>query len=316
MNVVTKNTNSGAPYEITVCPACDSANSKQIGQTATAFESIAGGKTFLQPAYTIQFCSNCGLYFKSHILAPKELDDYYARLECDTYEIDGNFPTDQILRGMLESLPDRTKVLDFGCNTGRILVRSAGRLSCFGVELNETAASIARERGIQIVAEDQLRAGGVSDFDAIILTDVYEHLLRPVELVEMLSKRLKPGGWLAIVTGNVDAIKTRDWIGEFWYFRTPAHLLMLSEQHAQWLAKRLGLHVNALHRCSHYVTPLKVRLPQYLRAVAYRQFRMRSWTAKFLRVIPFLNRAGRWSNAPALTYTDDHIVLVLSKDPI
>ena len=264
---------SGAPNGITVCPACGGAESTQVGQSATACDSVAGEKVFRHPAYAIRRCSGCGLYFKSHTLALGELAEYYARLECETFEHDGNFPTDQFLRRTLESLPNGSKVLDFGCSTGRILKNLTSRFNCFGVELNEAAAAMARGRGIRIVSENQLRAGESRDFDAILLTDVYEHLLRPVELVAMLAKLLKPGGWLAIVTGNADAIRTRDTIGEFWYFRVPGHFQMLSGRHVDWLADTLELHVDALHRCSHYRSPLKDRLRQYVQSFAYHQFR-------------------------------------------
>jgi hypothetical protein len=139
-----------------------------------------------------------------------------------------------------------------------------------------------------------------------------------VDLVEMLARLLKPGGWLAIVTGNADGIRTREFIGEFWYFRTPAHLLMLSERHVDWLANRVGVRVESVHRCSHYDTPAKEQLRQYIQSFAYYQFRSsrRGAVAAFLRLLPFLRRAECWPSAPALTYTADHIVAVLRKDPV
>jgi SAM-dependent methyltransferase len=121
-------------------------------------------------------------------------------------------------------------------------------LKCFGVEVNEEAAAVARHRGIRILSEKQLRAGELRDCAAILLTDVYEHLPRPMELVGMLAALLRPGGWLALVTGCADAIRTRDYIGEFWYFRLPGHLQMLSERHVAWLAAGLGLRLDVLHR--------------------------------------------------------------------
>src|SRR5262245_62088959 len=303
---------------VTACPACDGDENVLVGQKSTAFDSVVGGKTFRQPAYAIRCCTSCGLYFKSHTMASAELDDYYARLECETYEYGDDFPTDQFLHRLLERLPADSRVLDFGCSTGRILKSLAGSFNCFGVELNEKAASIARERGIRIVTEEQLRTGEPRDLHAILLTDVYEHLPRPVELVEMLASLLKPGGWLAIVTGNADAIRTRDRIGEFWYFRLPGHFQMLSERHVDWLASRLGMDVDALHFCSHYNKRLKNRLRQYLQSFAYYQFRRspRGAVAAFLRCVPLLNRAERWPSAPALTYTADHVVAVFRKKSV
>lgn len=304
-------TDGGLP----VCPACGDAGSTQVGHEATAFDAVIAGRTFHQPAYSIRSCGRCGLYFKSHTLTPEQLSAYYARLENAPFEVDGNFPTDQFVRDALARLPDGSRVLDFGCSTGRILKGQTGRLECVGAEPNEEAAAIARERGIQIVTEPELRDGRTGDFDAILLTDVYEHLAHPVALTEMLVARLKPGGWLAIVTGNADAIQTKPFIGEYWYFRLPGHLLMMSERHVPWLARRLGLVVQALHRCSHYDTPLGDRLRQGVRSRAYYLFRNspRGAAAAVLRLLPGLRRAERWTTAPAMMCAADHVVAILRK---
>lgn len=297
------------------CPACDAADSTQVGSEASAFVTVIGGQPFRQPRYSIRCCQSCGLYFKSDVLALERLGDYYARLDSATFETDGEFPTDQLLRAALARLPTGSRVLDFGCSTGRILKGFTGRLECLGVEPNEAAASTAGERGVRIVTEQAVRDGRHGDLDAILLTDVYEHLSRPVDLVEMLAGRLKPGGWLAIVTGNADAIGTRDLIAEYWYFRLPGHLLMASERHITWLAARLGLQLHALHRCSHYDTPWLERLSQWARSVVYYRFRMapQDSVAALLRLIPGVRRAERWANAPALTYAADHLVAILRK---
>lgn len=300
---------------VTACPACGDAGSTQVGLEATAFDSLIAGQTFHQPAYAIRYCANCGLYFKSHTLTPEQLHVYYARLESAAFEVDADFPTDQMVRDALACLPERSRVLDFGCSTGRMLKSATGRLECVGVEPNDEAAAVARGRGIRIVTEQELRDGRAGDFDAILLADVYEHLPHPVALVEMLAARLKPGGWLAIVTGNADAIPTKDFIGEYWYFRLPGHLLMLSERHVAWLARRVGLAVHALHRCSHYDTPLADRVTQWMRSFAYLQFRRapRGAVAAVLRLVPGIRRAARWPTAPAMMCAADHVVAILQK---
>jgi SAM-dependent methyltransferase len=305
----------GLPAEIVHCPACGGADSTQVGQEATAFVSVVAGHTFHQPAYTIRRCDGCDLYFKSHTLSVDRLDAYYERLESGIYEIDGNYPTDRILRHALERLADGSRVLDFGCSGGRILGDFTGRFECFGVEPNEQAADTARRRGLRVVSEEELRAGHHGDFDAIVLADVYEHLPQPLEITQMLVNRLKPNGWLAIVTGNADAVRTRPWMAEYWYFRTPGHLLMLSERHVSWLAGRLGLDVEALHRCSHYATSVRERLRQFAQSAAYYRFREtpRTGLAAALRLIPYIRRAASWPTAPALTYRPDHVVALLRK---
>ena len=92
---------------------------------------------------------------------------------------------------------------------------------------------------------------------------------------------------------------------------------MLSERHVDWLAADLGLRLDVLHRCSHYDTSLKDRVRQSVQAFAYHEFRRspRGGLAALLRVVPLLNRAEHWSNAPALAYTPDHVVAVFQKKP-
>ena len=117
------------------------------------------------------------------------------------------------------------------------------------------------------------------------------------------------------MTGSTDAIRRRDRIAEFWYFRIAGHLHMLNERHLGWLAARLGLTLETLHRCSHYGTPLTQRLRQSVQSFAFHHFQSspHSGVAAVLRALPVVNRAERWPSAPALTFTADHIVTVLAK---
>jgi hypothetical protein len=136
-----------------------------------------------------------------------------------------------------------------------------------------------------------------------------------VPLLQDLAGRLAPRGWLAIVTGNADAIAAREWLAEFWYFRLPGHLAMLGERHLAWLAARLELQLIEVRRCSHYTTPLGARLRQRIQAFAYRQFRTApsGAAARVMRLTPRLSGAERWTNAPALAYGDDHVVAIFQK---
>lgn len=297
------------------CPACASGAHEQVGEPAIAFDMVMAGRVFRQPAYAIRRCVKCDVYYKSSTLTVAQLADYYAVLDSTPFEHEGDFPTDRAVRRMLGKLLPGSRVLDFGCSTGRMLREFSTSLVCVGVEPNAEAASVAERRGIQIISEDQLQDQSVAAFDAIILADVYEHLPRPVELTAMLASRLKPGGWLAIVTGNADAAPYRERLSEFWYFRLPGHLHMLSERHASWLAGHLALELDELHRCSHYDTPAPERVRQGVQSWLYHQFRTapHHFAASLLRRLPRLRDAEQWPTAPALTYTRDHVVARLRK---
>jgi hypothetical protein len=144
---------------------------------------------------------------------------------------------------------------------------------------------------------------------------VYEHLLEPVPLLRRLATRVAPGGWLGIVTGNADAIETRSRLAEFWYFRMPGHLIMLSERHLPWLAQQIALRVDAVHRCSHYDVALGKRLRQRVQEFAYDVFQTSpngAW-AHILRALPRLSAAASWTTAPAIDYRADHVVAFLAR---
>lgn len=294
------------------CPACHATASTQIGGQAPAFDTWLHGRNFYQPAYVVRSCDSCGLYFKAPTLPPGELAAYYERLDSAAFDYDGDFPTDRIVIDRLKSLPDGSRVLDFGCSTGRMLRSQTSRLQCIGVEPNHIAAEAARQRGIAIVSEAELWQSRAS-FDAIVLADVYEHLLDPLPVMQRLSQRLADGGWMVMVSGNADAISDRERLAEFWYFRLPGHLSMLTARHLRWLAAQLDLTLAGLYRCSHYRPSLADAVRQYAQAFAYRQFRSapRGVAARVMRRLPGLKSAERWTAAPAFTCGADHVVAFL-----
>lgn len=300
---------------VPVCPACGNNTSHRVDEWATSFETISGGLAYRQPAYLIKQCPECGLHYKSHTLSETRLQEYYASMEFTPYEYGYECPTERIVRDILSRISRGGKVLDYGCSSGRLLKDWADKLDCYGLELNEQSASVARDRGIKIISEEEFRSVGSNHFDAIVLADVYEHLLRPTDLMTALVKALKSDGMLIVVTGNVDAIPRRHRVAEFWYFRGVGHLHMAGERHLKWIGSLLNLRLRKLHKCSHYDFPLRERFMQLLRSFVYYRFRAspHGLLAAALRLIPRANRAELWSNAPALNCTADHFVAVFQK---
>src|SRR5215213_7205950 len=168
---------------VDVCPACRGTATPQVGAAAGGFDTVLNGEHFFQPPYVVRHCTTCGLYFKSVTMSAPALDSYYTALDGATFEIDGEFPTDRILRARLSSLARGSRVLDFGCSTGRVLKQFTTHLTCVGVEPNAPAAAAARARGIEIMTATE--AATAQPFHAIVLADVFEHLQQPVELLQL-----------------------------------------------------------------------------------------------------------------------------------
>jgi SAM-dependent methyltransferase len=106
----------------------------------------------------------------------------------------------RVIRAELDRLPipPNAQILDAGCGSGRTLEELVDYGEVFGVELNEDAAEVARNRGVGEVRIGRLEDIPFEDdrFDLITCLDVLEHVEDDrVGLLE-LKRVVKPGGWL------------------------------------------------------------------------------------------------------------------------
>lgn len=88
------------------------------------------------------------------------------------------------------SSPDDV-ILDFGCGTGGVVscLPAARRI---GVEINEKAAAVARERLDAV--HSSLAAVAAASVDRIISFHALEHVEAPIATFRELAAKLKPGG--------------------------------------------------------------------------------------------------------------------------
>ncbi len=100
-------------------------------------------------------------------------------------------------------------VLEIGCGNGATgaLALSEGRCGRYvGVELHEVVAQEARgvlteviSGNVETLSFDWLPAS----FDALILSEVLEHLVEPADVVRRLSEFVRPGGLLLASSPNI-----------------------------------------------------------------------------------------------------------------
>lgn len=114
-----------------------------------------------------------------------------------------------IVREFRRLLPTTGKVLDVGCGRGQLgaAIREMG-LEVWGVEQSGEACPTARERLHGLVEADlhdmnAVRAGlGEQKFDALIFSDVLEHVYDPRTVLEQYLTLVKPGGRVFISVPN------------------------------------------------------------------------------------------------------------------
>jgi len=93
-------------------------------------------------------------------------------------------------------VPSESRVLDFGCGGGFLL----RRLECkkrVGVEVNSSAAEVAKQNGVEVFGS----AEDVPDeyVDVIISNNALEHTLQPFEELKTLHRKLRVGGRIIFV---------------------------------------------------------------------------------------------------------------------
>lgn len=139
------------------------------------------------------------------------------------------------------------RLLDVGCATGDLLV-AATRLGfeAEGLELSDWSCAIARKRGFTVHQERlrDLAQRSAANYDLVTLMGVIEHFSEPREEMAHLSRLLKPGGVLAIWTGDVDSSLSRV-LGRRWWYWQGQHIQYFTLRSLARLSRGAGLEVVA-----------------------------------------------------------------------
>jgi SAM-dependent methyltransferase len=150
------------------------------------------------------------------------------------------------VRNLRRYLAAPRRVLDVGCATGDLLlaIREAGNPNVVGVEVGTTAASVARDRGLD-VHEAELDDVAFPDdsFDTAILSHTLEHVPDPLVTVREVRRILRPGGALILWLPNVESTEARV-LGKHWIgYDPPRHLTTFGVSTLSTALWNAGLHV-------------------------------------------------------------------------
>jgi len=121
-------------------------------------------------------------------------------------------------------------LLDVGCGTGVFLdeARRAG-WQVRGVEVSAYAADQARHRGLDVAcASSEGLDLPAEAYDCVTLWDTLEHVPDPAGVLNAAARALRPGGVLALSTGDITSFCARV-TGPRWHlFNLPEHLYFFS----------------------------------------------------------------------------------------
>lgn len=221
------------------CPCCGSDQEKH-------------SPFYKYPLFSYVKCSVCGLVFQNPQPVfddlSKRYDDEYFGYEIENEE---NFLS-LMLKGLidigfkeLDFSETGKSVLDIGCATGRLLyyLKQKGWETA-GVEICSLAAEYGNEkRDVNISVkplEENCFAGG--SFSFIHASHLIEHLNKPAQFMDEIFRILKPGGYTALVTPNIDGFQSR-LFKEKWRSAIPDHMFLFSKKTLIKMAENSGFKV-------------------------------------------------------------------------
>ncbi len=200
-------------------------------------------------SYSYVKCRECSLVFQNPQPVFEDLSKRYDS-EYFEYEINNE---ENFLNLMLKGLADirfssldfsetDRKVLDVGCATGKLLshLKSKGWVTA-GVEICREAAEYGnRVHGVNISVKP-LKDNSYPDnyFSFVHASHLIEHLNDPYDFLSEVFRILKPGGYLALVTPNIDGFQSR-LFREKWRSAIADHMFLFSRKTLIRLAERTG----------------------------------------------------------------------------
>lgn len=241
-------------------------------------------------------CGRCSFVTADIALSDDELQalygaDYFHGDEYADYIAEGpelrvNFR--RRLEVLLELQPadERGRLYEVGAAYGFFLDEArTAYADVAGIDISETAAQHARDIvGVDVVAADYLTTELPEQVDALCLWDTVEHLGAPDAFLRKAARDVRPGGLVAVTTGDVSSLNAR-MRGRRWrMIHPPTHLHYFSRDTLSRLLDRAGFDV------VHVSTAGNVRS---LKGIAYAILVLRGGSPKLfdrIKGLPGLNR--------------------------
>lgn len=117
----------------------------------------------------------------------------------------------------MEQLPlaQGCRVLDIACGNGTFGEWFTKKLNAemYGLDISPVAIDMCREKGYKQVALTDLDRDNFpfddNSFDLVILSAVLEHVMSPEQVLRQAWQKLRPGGFVVVLTPNVSWIVNR-----------------------------------------------------------------------------------------------------------
>jgi len=146
-------------------------------------------------------------------------------------------------------------ILDFGCGTGDFLIKSKKIFNKgIGVEINSKRIEHANIKKINFLKNiDEIDNLNIK-FDTIFLFHVFEHLIKPEEILLKLKSKLKRGGQLIIEVPHANdyllkKLKVKSFIN---FTLWSEHLILHTKKSLNCFLKKAGFKINKVYFYQRY----------------------------------------------------------------
>ena len=209
----------------------------------------SGAKVPLYRDRGIVRCPGCGLVAYDGVAEVEQLytGAYFAGGEYHDYVADKPMLQRNFRHRIAEMrrLMPRGQLLEIGAAHGFFLELAQHHWRVRGLEIAAPAAAYAREvTGVEVERADFLhQPEQPNSCDLICMWDTVEHLVHPVRVIEKAARWLRPGGYLALTTGNIASAVARLRKGRWRLIHPPTHLYYFSPETLGRAVTQAGLQV-------------------------------------------------------------------------
>jgi len=295
-----------------ICPDCESPDLHWVGALPDVV--IFAGKQLDQPLAggALYTCRKCSLAFRAPIFEASIYQDLYDNSVADAWTIDESRQDQKLVSAYLyKHMSSGGRILDVGCYTGALLGSMDNRFEKFGVEINSTAAGVARSR-FNITTWCRLaEIPAKLRFNAILATDVIEHLTSPRQFIESLLPWLEEDGFIVITSGDAQNVWWRAMGARWWYCSFAEHISFISKPWLRYYSRALNFRVIKAHRFRY--KKLRFRWLRYGSLLVYSLYPTLHF--KMRRILGRMRGRSSATGAPGLGISADHLFIVLSKLP-
>jgi 2-polyprenyl-3-methyl-5-hydroxy-6-metoxy-1,4-benzoquinol methylase len=185
---------------------------------------------------------------------PIDMVSFYQAMSDDEYD-QGEVARQRQFEDLIRTfkIAKGSKWLDVGCGTGA-LVEMANKMEYRAIGIDPSIALIekglAKGRPISCATLENFSLGDEL-FDVISLIDVIEHVNNPIAIMSLVSKHLKPNGFVCLSTPDASSIFARALKMKWWHVRV-AHIGYFDKKTLSLTFRKNGFEILRLFRPNWY----------------------------------------------------------------